>query len=236
MENNNKVTVKIYGQEYTIAGGDSGDRILEVANHVDTMMNSIARGLPSMSVSSLAVLTALNLTNDYFEVREKKNELEITVTSLRKDAEHYIQLWEDAKSSFKQYKDDSQNSIEQIQELQRIFNLKNIELNKSRDTIAELEKKLAEAESRLNSSDKTGEASEKAASDLKEMRSKYESALAESSRLKVRIQELEAARSTESRDASEISEKYKELESSFFDIQMENLQLKNELDNLKRGR
>ena len=29
-------------------------------------------------------------------------------------------------------------------------------------------------------------------------------------------------------------EKYKELENSFFDIQMENLQLKNDLDELKK--
>ena len=37
------------------------------------------------------------------------------------------------------------------------------------------------------------------------------------------------------RDASEIQDKYKELENSFFDIQMENLHLKNELDSLKKA-
>ena len=48
MGENGKVTVKIYGQEYTIAGGDSGDRVVTVARHVDKVMTELAKALPSM--------------------------------------------------------------------------------------------------------------------------------------------------------------------------------------------
>ena len=64
---------------------------------------------------------------------------------------------------------------------------------------------------------------------------KYDEAQKESDKLRERIKELEAERDSESQDASEIQDKYKELENSFFDIQMENLHLKNELDSLKKA-
>ena len=48
------------------------------------------------------------------------------------------------------------------------------------------------------------------------------------------LEKVKASQSAESADADELMKKYKELENSFFDIQMENLQLKNELDKLRK--
>ena len=39
---NNRVKVKIYGQEYVIAGEKSREEIIQVAAHVDTKMHEIA--------------------------------------------------------------------------------------------------------------------------------------------------------------------------------------------------
>lgn len=236
MGENSKVNVKIYGQEYTIAGGASGDRVVTVARHVDKIMNELSKGLPSMSVSSLAVLAAVNVTNDFFESRDKIAELEKVISDLRKDADHYIQLWEDAKASFKQYKEDAQNSVEQLQELQRIFNLKNVEINRANDTIDELNKKIAALSEELEFEKELNAESEKNAEDVSDMRAQYDAVLKEADVLRVKVSELEAARDSDSKDASEIQDKYKELENSFYDIQMENLHLKNELDNLKKSR
>jgi cell division protein ZapA len=236
MGENSKVSVKIYGQEYTIAGGDSGDRVVIVANHVDKMMNELAKGMPSVSVSSLAVLTAVNVTNDLFEAKDHIDELESMIINLKKDANHYIQLWEDAKASFKQYKEDAQNSVEQLQELQRIFNMKNVELNRANDTIDELRKKLDTVTEELEFEKEMNAETANVSDELNEIKGRYNDAVRESEKLKAKIKETENARSNAYNDASEIQDKYKELESSFFDIQMENLQLKNELDNLKKNR
>lgn len=236
MGENSKVNVKIYGQEYTIAGGASGDRVVTVARHVDKIMNELSKALPSMSVSSLAVLAAVNVTNDFFEARDKISELEKVINDLRKDADHYIQLWEDAKASFKQYKEDAQNSVEQLQELQRIFNLKNVEINRANDTIDELKKKIASLSEELEFEKELNAETEKEAEGMNDMRLQYEEAVKEAERLRKKVSELESVRDSESKDASEIQDKYKELENSFFDIQMENLHLKNELDNLKKSR
>ena len=64
MEKKNKVTVKIYGQEYTIAGDTPREHIMRVADYVNTKMHEIARALPAGSVSSLAVLSAVNVADD----------------------------------------------------------------------------------------------------------------------------------------------------------------------------
>ena len=116
MGESSRATVKIYDQEYTIAGSSSGEQIVVVANHVDTLMHELAEGLPSLPMSSLAVLTAVNIADDYFTEKDRVAELESVIADLKKDANHYIQMWEDAKQSFKQYKEDAQNSIEQLQE------------------------------------------------------------------------------------------------------------------------
>ena len=63
----------------------------------------------------------------------------------------------------------------------------------------------------------------------------YGDAQTESDKLRDRIKELEAAHDSESQSTSELQDKYKELENSFYDIQMENLHLKNEIDSLKKA-
>lgn len=203
MADSSRVTVKIHGQEYTIAGNSSGEQIVVVANHVDTMMQELEAGLPNLPASSLAVLTAVNIANDYFDEKERIAELEGTISDLKKDANHYIQMWEDAKASFKQYKEDAQNSIEQLQELQRIYNMKNVELNRANEA-------------------------------LEDMKERYEAAKEELEKVKEELSQSERSKSAENADAAELLSKYKELENSFFDIQMENLQLKNDLDKLKK--
>lgn len=206
MGDNSKATVKIYGQEYTIAGSTTGEQIVLVANHVDGLMNQIAKAIPSMNTHSLAVLTAVNISNDYFEAKDRITVLESDIASLKNDAEHYVQLWEDAKASFKQYKEDAQNSIEQLQELQRIFNMKNVELNKAKEALEDVTLKYEETKAAL----------EEAKAMLEEEKANSHNS-----------QQAAIA------DADETLKKYKELENSFFDIQMENIQLKNELDNLR---
>lgn len=190
MEEKNKVRVKIYGQEYTIAGNTPRDHIIKVADYVDTKMHEIAKILPAGSVSSLAVLSAVNVTDDYFTTLDKLSSLKSQNEQLEKDSKHYVQLWDEAKKSFLQYKEDAQASIEQRDELQRLFNQKTVDLDKVTTAYKELEGKYSEL---INNND---------------------------SITSVAVKELEA--------------KCKELESSFFDLQMENVKLKGDMDRYKK--
>lgn len=59
----NKVNVKIYGQEYVIAGDKPREEIIQVAAHVDMKNAGDRRGRESLgaSPSNIAVLSAVNI-------------------------------------------------------------------------------------------------------------------------------------------------------------------------------
>ena len=122
---NNKVKVRIYGQEYTIAGERDEETIRKVADHVNTKMRELGRGFSSNGQGTLAVLTAINIADEYFGAQEEIQRLEESKAQLEKDVEHYIKMWDEAKKSFVQYKDsaakvadEKQKSEEKYRELE----------------------------------------------------------------------------------------------------------------------
>ncbi|WP_027398715.1 cell division protein ZapA [Anaerovorax odorimutans] len=201
---NNKVSVKIYGHEYTIAGNKTRDHIIKVADFVDRKMHEIAKALPTGSTADLAVLSAVNIADDYYTSIDTVNELKSQNEQLEKDSRHYVQLWEEAKKSFLQYKEDAQVTIEQKEALQKLFNEKIIEIDQ------------------LNLKHK-------------EIEDKYNALLNKNEDLADRMKEEEETKRSTSSVLKELEAKYKDIESSFFDLQMENIQLKGELDRYKKN-
>lgn len=72
----NKVIVRIAGNEYTIEGDEKKDYILKVAAHVDEMMEKTMTGNPRLSTNMAAVLTAINIADQYFKENSKLSEIE----------------------------------------------------------------------------------------------------------------------------------------------------------------
>lgn len=150
---NNKVKIRIYGQEYTIVGERSQDEIIKAAQYVDERMQFIGRNSNLGSTTSLAVLSAVNIADEIFSIKEELEQLRTLNAQLEADAKKYVDLWDDAKKNVIQYR----NEIEDLR---------------------------------------------KKASDDSQLR--------------------------------EIQRRYKELESNFFDLQMENVQLKSRLDKTEK--
>ena len=203
MEDKNRVSVKIYGQEYTIAGNSAREHIMRVADYVNTRMHDIAKALPGGSISSLAVLSAVNVADDYFTAVERLNDLKLQNEQLEKDSKHYVQLWDEAKKSFLQYKEDAQASIEQKEELQRLFNERTVELDRLTTSYRQLEEK-------------------------------YTSLLARNEELSNKLKAQQEDNVSESTALKEMEAKCKDMESSFFDLQMENIRLKGDIDRYKK--
>lgn len=203
MEDKNKVTVKIYGQEYTIAGNTPREHIMRVADYVNTKMHEIAKALSGGSVSSLAVLSAVNVADDYFTALEKLNSLKLQNEQLEKDSKHYVQLWDEAKKSFLQYKEDAQAGIEQKEELQRLFNERTVELDRMSTQYRQLEEK-------------------------------YTALLAKNEELSNKLKSQQEDKASEYSTLMELEAKCKDMENSFFDLQMENIRLKGDLDRYKK--
>ena len=182
----NKVKVKIYGQEYVIAGEKTKEEIIQVAAHVDMKMQEVTEAAKAAGVvpSNIAVLSAVNIASEYFQVLEEMEELKRMNIQLEKDAQHYVQLWDESKKNYMDYKEETQAIVLQKDEL----------LNQLRQKDADIQNLMQAAETA----------------------------------------KTQAQRSMDE-VVKEIEGKCKELENSFFDLQMENLQLKKELEKYKNN-
>ena len=200
----NKVTVKIYGQEYTFASTKSKERMVAIASHVDeTIKGLIEQGVDG-SVARLTMLAAINIAEQLFESRDSQASDEREKDELRKEISHFQQLWEEAKRSHLQYKDDAKELHDQKDALQEKLNAKTIEVDTlirnaddRESAVRRLEDELEEANEKLkNVSDKSAEGSEM---------------------------------------IRELKDKLKEIEGSYFELQMENIQMKGDLERFRNS-
>ena len=180
----NKVSVSIYGQEYTIVGSESNEEILKIAAFLDSRMREVGDSVPGLSTTSVAILAGINISSDYFSDKEEVEALRHHNEKLTNDSLHYINLWEEVKRDFAKYKEE------------------NMALNRSKE---ELHRHLISKQAEID--------------ELKNNQSKYKEEVKKNLEL----------------DMKKEKESVRELESNFFDLQMENIRLKNELDKLKGG-
>ncbi|WP_409972827.1 cell division protein ZapA [Bacillus sp. Bva_UNVM-123] len=71
-----RTTVDIYGQQYIIIGTESQSQIRLVASMVDEKMREISSKNPYLDSGKLAVLTAVNVVNDYLKALDEVERLE----------------------------------------------------------------------------------------------------------------------------------------------------------------
>ncbi len=79
------VKVVIHGHQYPIkASSDDGEYIRRVAKYVDEVMEKVASESRVKSVDRLAILTALNITDELFNALEKRDKLIQTIEAKAK--------------------------------------------------------------------------------------------------------------------------------------------------------
>ncbi|MDK6863139.1 MULTISPECIES: cell division protein ZapA [Nosocomiicoccus] len=72
MENKkNRVSVKIYNNEYTLVGANDREYLERVAEAVDEKISEVARMNAGLDLHRKAVLTCVNLMDDYLQLEEK---------------------------------------------------------------------------------------------------------------------------------------------------------------------
>lgn len=70
-----RITVDIYGQQYSIVGTESPSHIRLVASIVDDKMREISAKNPTLDTSKLAVLTAVNIVHEYIKLKDEYERL-----------------------------------------------------------------------------------------------------------------------------------------------------------------
>lgn len=63
-------TVTIYGQEYTVRSDGDAEYVRRIAAYVDTRMREVAQHSNQVTSLRVAILAALNITDELFRARE----------------------------------------------------------------------------------------------------------------------------------------------------------------------
>lgn len=67
-----KVKVNIFGQSYSIKGDASPDYILELADYLNKRMDEVSANISNGTTTQVAILAALNIADEYFQVKKMK--------------------------------------------------------------------------------------------------------------------------------------------------------------------
>jgi cell division protein ZapA (FtsZ GTPase activity inhibitor) len=70
-----KVTIKIRDREYAIRGSDDTKQILKAAAYVDKKLKEINDSKKGLSDDKTAILAALDIAGDYFQLIKEKEDL-----------------------------------------------------------------------------------------------------------------------------------------------------------------
>jgi cell division protein ZapA len=81
----NRVIVTVYGEQYVVRGKEDSAYIEMLASYVDRKMNNIASKSPNLSVTRVAVLTALNLADELSKLQEDYDKLIATLEERKKE-------------------------------------------------------------------------------------------------------------------------------------------------------
>jgi cell division protein ZapA len=88
----NLVRVEILGREYVVKSDEGEERVKKIAAYVNQKIKEISEGTQTVSTLNAAILTALNIANDYFQVMEEKKTYRQDYES---KAEHLIAMIDD---------------------------------------------------------------------------------------------------------------------------------------------
>lgn len=70
MDTNSKVRVSIFGSTYNIQGEADPEYINSLASYLNAKMNEVSDSMPSASAMQIAILAALNIADEYFQLRD----------------------------------------------------------------------------------------------------------------------------------------------------------------------
>ena len=97
MENaENLVKVDIYGKEYTVKGQADSSYIESVAEYVDSKMKEVDANVPFESSLKVAILAAMNITDELFSQKSLKS---VNNDDLEEKAKILAQALEDTLES-----------------------------------------------------------------------------------------------------------------------------------------
>ena len=87
-----KVKIKIKDKEYVIRGSDDREQILKVAAYVDKRLQEIGDSKKELSEDRTAILAALDIAGDYFQLLKEKEVLLAEINNRSKRLIQHLDL------------------------------------------------------------------------------------------------------------------------------------------------
>ena len=84
--------VEIFGHRYTLKSEFSKEQVKRVAEYVDGKMKEVAEGTKSVDSLHIAILTALNIAQDYLQARGNTEQLLQQIEEKTDRLEEFIAL------------------------------------------------------------------------------------------------------------------------------------------------
>ncbi len=128
MTSKNKVVIRIAGKDYTLVGMESDEYIQKVGLYIDKKMNEILMRNNRLSTSLAAVLTAINVADDFFKARE-------TEQSLRKENHTVNEELEKLREEIRQLREENSGLSAKNTTLQLELAKREAELGEVRNSI-----------------------------------------------------------------------------------------------------
>lgn len=141
-EKKNRVLMRINGQEYPIAGQEPKEYLIRVGTYVDERMEEIGRLNRQLSLSMVAVLTSINIADEFLKLQDAYETLEKSAPPTDEQMEQMRQELAQKIGSLQQEKEYSKS-------LQKRLNTAKQEQEKMRQTHEEADRKLKEQEQEL---------------------------------------------------------------------------------------
>ena len=88
----NKVKVLINGTEYTLVTSEPAEYVQKVAIRVDRKFKEIKRNHPALTNNMVAILTAINMTDEYIKMEESSDNLRKQIADYAKNEKLYSSM------------------------------------------------------------------------------------------------------------------------------------------------
>jgi len=86
------IRLKIFGEEYTVKSKADEAYLQNIASYVDTHMREISENLPtSQPTLRIAILAAMNISDELFAMRKQYDELEENLINKSEELTHIVE-------------------------------------------------------------------------------------------------------------------------------------------------
>lgn len=145
----NTVTVKINGVEYNLKGKENEKYLLAVAEYVDGKFKEISANNNKLSTTAVAVLSALNIADEYFKCELDNEELVKRKNSLEEKCMALKERLKEVKVDSEEYNKTKNNEIDNLKSIICSMEEKIKEVDNLYSTIDNLHKELEETKQKL---------------------------------------------------------------------------------------